>query len=68
MGLWVYTDMAYLNCPFCPAQAFASLRTPSKLPADCGVALYVCISGHKFYVDKEIMDGERQINSRDAGR
>ena len=42
--------MAYLNCPFCPSQALQSLRTPSRFPA-CGVVLFVCISGHKFYVD-----------------
>ena len=48
--------MAYLNCPFCPAQALASLRTPSRFPA-CGVVIFTCISGHKFYVDEESVDG-----------
>jgi hypothetical protein len=44
--------MAYLNCPFCPAQALQSLRVPSKFPA-CGVVIFKCISGHKFYVEGE---------------
>ena len=58
--------MAYLNCPFCPAAALQSLRTPSRFPSDCSVLLFVCINGHKFYVDKESIDGERQIPSSDV--
>ena len=57
--------MAYLNCPFCPAAALQSLRTPSKFPA-CGVVIFTCISGHKFYVDEEVLNGKGQVNSSDV--
>ena len=49
--------MAYLTCPFCPAAALQSLRTPSKFPA-CGIVIFTCISGHKFYVDEESLNGK----------
>ena len=57
--------MAYLNCPFCPAASLQSLRTPSKFPA-CGVVIFICISGHKFYVDEESINGERQVDQNDV--
>jgi len=47
--------MAYLNCPFCPSQAFLVedmwvLKTQST-----GMTLekYRCASKHEFYVEKE---------------
>ena len=49
--------MSYLNCPFCPAASLQSLRTPSKFP-ECGIVIFMCISGHKFYVDKKDIEGE----------
>ena len=48
--------MAYLICPFCPSQALQSARTPSKFPA-CGIVIFTCFSGHKFYVEGEDING-----------
>ena len=43
--------MAYLNCPFCPAQAFAvSLRDHAIDNEDFLFMEYHCISKHKFYI------------------
>lgn len=58
--------MAYLNCPFCPAAALQSLRTPSKFPADCGMSLFVCINGHKFYVNTEDINGDYKADAEEV--
>jgi hypothetical protein len=57
--------MAYLNCPFCPAAALQSLRTPSKFP-ECGIVIFKCISGHKFYVEGEDINGNTRANIDDG--
>lgn len=57
-------NSVYLTCPFCPAAALQSLRTPSKFPA-CGIVIFTCISGHKFYVDEESLNGKGQVDQND---
>ena len=57
--------MAYLNCPFCPAQGF-----PLVLEGDLvvyniigygPVVKYRCISNHEFYVNTEDVDGSKLL-------
>jgi hypothetical protein len=46
-------NMAYLNCPYCPAQAFPDPRTEVILLMGFGLTKYRCISKHEFYVEEE---------------
>ena len=45
--------MSYLNCPFCPAQAFPVIPEKGTLQIRPDLVLYRCVSKHHFYVDKE---------------
>ena len=55
--------MAYLNCPFCPAQAFpkhpALIQTLPNVKGAPAVE-FQCISKHKFFVTKESVDGNTE--------
>ena len=52
--------MAYLNCPFCPAQAYPAPRTETFILVGMGMQRWRCDSKHTFYVRVEDFDG---INS-----
>jgi len=41
--------MAYLNCPFCPSQAYP-VKTETFPQIGWGMEKYQCISKHEFYV------------------
>jgi len=51
--------MAYLNCPYCPSQAFP-VDTELFMKIGMGLELYRCVSKHEFYVKSE---SEKQIES-----
>lgn len=55
--------MAYLNCPFCPSQAFP-VPTEKILELENGLLKFGCNSKHEFYVYKEIIIGEPSRVSR----
>lgn len=47
--------MAYLNCPFCPAQAYPTSTPFARFGS--GLILFSCKSQHEFYVERETIDG-----------
>jgi hypothetical protein len=47
--------MAYLNCPFCPAQAYPQSTLAARW--DNGLVLFSCESQHEFYVEREEIYG-----------
>jgi hypothetical protein len=59
--------MAYLNCPFCPAQA---LHTETHT-ATCQPVLFLfqCLGNrlHKFFVEKETISGRVESISQQIG-
>ena len=54
--------MAYLNCPFCPSQG-VPVNTQDK-PLEKLVKFRCIGSGHMFYVEQEVLDGEDSILRR----
>ena len=40
----------HFNCPYCPAQAFPSVRLVMD---DLSMRKYVCPAHHSFYIEKE---------------
>lgn len=55
--------MAYLNCPFCPAQALSASTEP-MLEYGMGLVRFECSGGkHKFYVEEKEINGEQQGDS-----
>lgn len=50
--------MAYLNCPFCPSQAFPVVVSKEVLKIRPDLLQFRCSSKHTFYVD------EKDINER----
>jgi hypothetical protein len=47
---------SYLNCPFCPAQAYLT-RGGDSIFRDRGYRQYVCPANHKFLVKETFDDG-----------
>jgi hypothetical protein len=50
--------MAYLTCPFCPAQAVPAQR--GGIILDLYVMEFVCNSHHTFYVKEKDVYGDNQ--------
>ena len=55
--------MAYLNCPYCPAQGFPAPADDKVLELGFGLQKFRCISKHEFYVEKEddTNEGHRSV-------
>lgn len=47
--------MAYVNCSFCPAQSYLY----GHHGYDIVLEEYRCVSGHKTYVEREKVNGNR---------
>jgi hypothetical protein len=58
--------MAYLNCPFCPAQAFP-VPTHKDLELGMGLKQLRCISKHISYVELEDLDDTRTASDEGSG-
>lgn len=54
--------MAYLNCPFCPAQSFPD-ELPYRVTQYVVQQMFKCSANHKFYVDEEDISDARPEQS-----
>lgn len=59
--------MAYLNCPFCPSQAYP-VKKPVEVVDRLGnpnipVVKFYCHAGHMFYVSRKDIDGSNDERS-----
>jgi len=55
--------MAYLNCPFCPAQAVPN-GEPLRYTQYLVLQMFKCVSKHRFYVEKEEIADEDSLHRR----
>lgn len=55
--------MAYLNCPFCPAQACT--QGTSDFMLGIGYQRFTCTCKHEFFVNRQdLEDSKKEINER----
>ena len=56
--------LAYLNCPYCTAQAIPAPRTDTMLLVGMGIQKFRCNgSKHEFYVNLSDVNGKEELDA-----